>query len=133
VLERVMPLRRPDLDELKRLAAENSFEIAPGEEEQYALLADAVLGVVDLLEAQEPPAPSVLAATREPGRPPEPGEDPYNAIVRWCSVRADSGAELLAGKRIALKDAVAIAGVPLTCGSRTLTGFVPQMDAVVTE
>jgi amidase len=126
------PVRRPDLDELKRLAAEHGFSIAAVEEEQYVALADSVLALIDALEAQASAEVPVLDAERDPGRPPEPGEDPYNAIVRWCRVRA-GGEGVLAGKRVALKDAVAIAGVPMTCGSRVLGGFVPAADAVVTE
>jgi amidase len=44
------------------------------------------------------------------------------------------GAEgVLSGKRVALKDSVAVAGVPLTCGSRVLAGFVPEADSVAAE
>ncbi len=32
-----------------------------------------------------------------------------------------------------IKDSVAIAGIPLTCGSRVLQGFVPEHDSVVTD
>ncbi len=125
-------IRRPGIDELRALAAEQRFEIAPAEEEQFAILADAILDVIEQLESQDCEVP-VLHAERDPGRPPEPGEDPYNAVVRWCSVKAPGAAGVLSGKRIALKDSVAIAGVPLTCGSRVLAGFVPKADAVVTE
>ena len=37
----------------------------------------------------------------------------------------------LAGKRIAIKDSVMIAGVPMMNGSNLLEGFVPQVDAEV--
>src|SRR5438128_1080003 len=100
-------LRRPDLDELKQLAAANAFEIAAGEEEQFQILAEAILSILDGLEARAPAEIPVLRASRDPGRPPEAGEDPHNAIVRWCSVKADADG-VLAGKRIALKDSVAI-------------------------
>jgi amidase len=35
--------------------------------------------------------------------------------------------------RVAVKDAVAIAGIPLTCGSRILQGYVPAEDSVVAD
>jgi amidase len=38
---------------------------------------------------------------------------------------------LLAGKRLGVKDNVAIAGVPLTCGSRFFADYVPDRDATV--
>lgn len=125
-------IRRPDAQEIKALAAEHRFHVGADEEEQFAIVADAVLTVIDELEGQQATIP-VLEAERDPGRAPHKGEDPYNAVVRWCRVRAPGAGELLTGRRIALKDSVAIAGVPLTCGSRVLAGFVPRADAVVTE
>ena len=37
----------------------------------------------------------------------------------------------LAGKRIGLKDNVCVAGVPLTCASSVLEGYVPDFDATI--
>jgi amidase len=126
-------LRRLDIEELKRLAGESGFAIEPVEEEQFRVLADAILGTLDGLDAQAPAEFPVVEAVRDPGRPPQPGEDPNNAIVRWCGVRAEDANGVLSGKRVAMKDSVAIAGIPLTCGSRVLAGFVPAIDSVVTE
>ncbi len=116
-------LRRLDIEELKRLAEESGFAIEPAEEEQFSVLSDSILGILDGLDAQAPAEFPVVEAVRDPGRPPEPGEDPNNAIVRWCRVRAESEDGVLSGKRITMKDSVAIAGIPLTCGSRVLAGF----------
>jgi amidase len=126
-------LRRLDIEELNRLAGESGFAIEPVEEEQFRVLADAILGTLDGLDAQTPAEFPVVEAVRDPGRPPQPGEDPNNAIVRWCGVRAEDANGVLSGKRVAMKDSVAIAGIPLTCGSRVLAGFVPAIDSVVTE
>ena len=126
-------LRRPDIGELRELAAAARFTIDAAEESEYAALADAILGVLDELDERAPAAVPVLDAIRDPGRTPEPGEDPLNAIVRWCSVRAPGTEGVLSGKRIAVKDSLAVGGVPLTCGSRVLAGFVPEADSVVAE
>src|SRR5262249_23715362 len=37
----------------------------------------------------------------------------------------------LAGVPLAVKDKIAVAGMPLTCGSRILGGYVPPRDATV--
>lgn len=58
--------------------------------------------------------------------------DPYNAVVRWCQVGGDRQGPL-AGLRISVKDSVAIAGVPLGCGSALLEGYVPERDSAVVE
>ena len=126
-------LERPDLEELRRLAAAARFTIDPAEEGEYEALAGAILGVLDELEERAPAPISLLEAIRDGGRPPQPGEDPFNAIVRWCSVSAPGAEGVLSGKRVAVKDSVAVAGVPLTGGSRVLAGFVPEADSVVAE
>jgi amidase len=37
----------------------------------------------------------------------------------------------LAGKRVAIKDNVCVAGVPMMNGSKILEGFVPDRDATI--
>ncbi len=125
-------VRKLDIEELSRFAQGQGFSIAPNEQKQFKTLSDTLIDIIDALEAEElTPAP-VLEAGRDAGRPPEPGEDPYNAIVRWCRVEANTSG-ILSGKRIALKDSIGVAGIPLTCGSRVLSDFVPSTDSIVAE
>jgi amidase len=125
VVERIGP------DELHELARSWGFAVDDAEAEQLLEIADAVFRAFDLLESQEPAVIAPVEAVRDPGRPPAEGEDPLNAIVRLCRVRAEGAEGVLSGKRVAVKDSVAIAGIPLTCGSRILQGFVPAEDSVV--
>ena len=47
-----------------------------------------------------------------------------------CDIKgAESG--LLAGKTVAIKDNVCVAGVPMMNGSKLLEGFVPDRDATI--
>ena len=48
-------------------------------------------------------------------------------------MRAEGCEGILWGRRLAMKDSVAIAGIPLTCGSAILQGFVLAHDATVTD
>jgi amidase len=117
-------------NDVLELAAQNYFEVDETELGEYARLVDELLALIDELDVPEPwPAGQ---AHRDSGARPEPGSDPLNAIVRWCDVRGDAEG-LLSGKRVALKDSIAIAGIPLTCGSAMLQGFTPRSDSVVTE
>lgn len=62
--------------------------------------------------------------------------DPLNAFVRRCVVEPTGPGPLpgpLSGRRIAIKDSIAVAGIPMTCGSRVLSGFVPSLDSVVVQ
>jgi amidase len=125
-------LKRLEVEELKQFARAKGLPIALGEQAQFKILSDALVDLLDTLDAQEEAPIPILEAFRDPGRSPDPGEDPYNAIVRWCRVKADRSG-ILSGKRISLKDSIGVAGVPLTCGSRALSGFVPASDSVVAE
>ncbi|SFJ96882.1 amidase [Amycolatopsis sacchari] len=58
-------------------------------------------------------------------------QDPYNAVVHWVSVRKPGARGLLSGVGVAVKDCVAVAGVPMTAGSALLQGFVPDRDSTV--
>jgi len=125
-------LQRLEVEGLKHFARAQGFSIAPGERAQFKILSDTLIDGLDTLDAPEAAPVPILEVLRDPGRPPGPGEDPYNAIVRWCQVKADTSG-ILSGKRVSLKDSVGVAGVPLTCGSRVLSGFVPASDSVVVE
>jgi amidase len=67
---------------------------------------------------------------RTPGYRPEGEENKYNAWYVKTTVKgAPSGK--LAGKTIALKDNICLAGVPMMNGASTLEGYVPDIDATI--
>ncbi|MFI7498344.1 amidase [Streptomyces sp. NPDC049687] len=93
----------------------------------YHAAANGLLGswaVVDGLYERE-------VAPRAPERDwSEPTDNPLGAwYVRTHLRRTESGP--LAGRRVAIKDNVAVAGVPMMNGSETVRGFVPRTDATV--
>src|SRR6516165_10736888 len=57
-------------------------------------------------------------------------ENKYGAWIAKTSVKG-AGSGKLAGKKVAVKDTYALAGVPLTNGASVLEGFVPGFDAPV--
>lgn len=62
---------------------------------------------------------------------PDEDDDPYGAFLTKCDVGDTDGP--LDGMRVAVKDNVAVAGVPMTCGSPLLEEYVPPTDATVVE
>lgn len=65
---------------------------------------------------------------------PNEEDDPYNAISIHCHVEpASDHSDVLEGRTVVLKDVIAVAGVPLQCGSAAMQGFVPSSDATVTR
>jgi amidase len=67
---------------------------------------------------------------RDSGYRPDAKENPYNAWYWKCEIKGASKG-LLAGKRVAVKDNICVAGVPMANGSRVLEGYVPDVDATV--
>lgn len=94
-------------------------------------LGNAMAALENLEDVEETSVP-IDYTHRDPGRMPGAGEDPHNAFVRFCDVRG-SGEGLLKGKRLAVKDCVAVAGVPQSEGGGRRPYFVPTEDAVVIE
>jgi len=61
-----------------------------------------------------------------------PEENPHGAVAADCSVPPSSNGSL-DGTRVGVKDVIAVAGVPMRCGSATMQGFVPARDATVVD
>jgi amidase len=61
---------------------------------------------------------------------PEGDENKYGAWIAKTEIRGTKTGKL-AGKKVAVKDTYALAGVPLTNGSSVLEGYVPEFDAPV--
>jgi amidase/aspartyl-tRNA(Asn)/glutamyl-tRNA(Gln) amidotransferase subunit A len=87
---------------------------------QFDTQDDLVEPLFDLPEP-EPPERSWEEATAE--------DDPLGAFLTRCSVGGTEGP--LSDLRIGVKDNIAVAGVPMTCGSPLLEGYRPSTDATV--
>jgi amidase len=125
-----MALRRPTADDLKQLAAANHFNLNPDELADFQAMMPQMFETLDGLDRAPSPAVPLKYAERNHGARPQPEDDPFNAILRRCSVKgAQSGK--LAGKRIGIKDCIAVAGIPMTCGSLVMDGYVPENDATL--
>jgi amidase len=117
------------LDELRADAKAVGFDLSDTE------LAAIQTYVADFMKAAErvanaiPPAPAPKYGPRTSTRP-QASENPLNAWYVTASIKgAPSGP--LAGKRIAIKDNICVAGLPMMNGSKVLEGFVPSTDATV--
>jgi amidase len=125
-----MALRRPTADDLKQLAAANHFNLNPDELADFQAMMPQMFETLDGLDRAPSPVVPLKYAERNRGARPQPEDDPFNAILRRCSVKgAQSGK--LAGKRIGIKDCIAVAGIPMTCGSLVMDGYVPENDATL--
>jgi amidase len=124
-------LRRIRPNEVREIGTRFGIDMAPEEASEYADLAASLMQTLDPLGYGADAPPPLDAVRRNLGRPRQ-GDDPFNAIIRRCSVQVKAEGAL-SGKRIAVKDTISIAGIPLTGGSRVLQGFVPNRDSIVVE
>jgi len=125
-----MALRRPTREELKQLASANHFALTEDELADFDAMIPQMFATLDPLDRAAPPLPAVKYQERDRGFRPEPKDDPLNAILRRCSVKGARSGKL-AGKRIGIKDCFAVAGIPMTCGSLVMEGYVPEIDATL--
>lgn len=123
----------PSGADIDRLASGWGFTIPDDQREDCLTILDVVYRVLDGLDDLSDVDDQVRVPTA--GRISTPADresDPLNAVRRWCDVSGRSTGPL-AGLRIGIKDSIAVAGVPMTCGSRFLGEMVPTEDSRVVE
>jgi amidase len=122
-------LRKPPLDELGRIAKSYGLDLDESDLSSFRGLMDGVLASYRRLDQFADPTLPVKYP-REPGQRPSASENPLNAWYWRCSIKgAPSGP--LAGKKVAIKDNVCVAGIPMMNGSNVLEGYVPEGDATI--
>ena len=97
--------------------------------ERMAPGVSALVGAVRVLDRVADHLPPVRYE-RTPGYRPGPEEDPLHVWYRKTSIRGGVSGPL-AGRRVALKDTVCVAGVPLMNGASYLEGYMPEVDATI--
>ncbi|MBY0380639.1 MAG: amidase [Xanthobacteraceae bacterium] len=124
-----MPVRRPNVVELQQAALELGLHLSDADAVSFHGLMQGQLDAYDLVEDMVAPLPEVKYP-RTPGVRPQPEDNPYGA---WAVKTRIEGARRgkLSGKRVAIKDNVCVAGVPMMNGASILEGYVPEMDATI--
>ena len=122
-----MSIQRPTLADLTDVSRSLGLEVPESLLDEYAGILEAVWQDYDRLDAISRP-PSAPRYPRTPGKEPE--HNPYNAWYVRTEIQGAATGKLL-GKRVALKDNICLAGVPMMNGASTLHGYVPDIDASV--
>src|SRR5256885_4716481 len=126
--ERHMPAK-PTIEQLRETARTYDLHLSDADLESFTGLMGAVLESYRRMDQLTQPALPV-SYQRSGGYRPSAEENPLNAWYQKCSIKgAASG--FLAGKRIAIKDNVCVAGVPMMNGSSVLESYVPEFDATI--
>ena len=124
-----MTVRRPTLSQLSDIVSGFNMSMSRDRMEEFLELIDGTLNQYDIIDAQPDYLPPV-SYPRTPGYRPDSTEDPLNAWYVKTEIRGAPRGPL-AGKTVALKDNVCLAGVPMMNGASTLEGYTPDVDATI--
>jgi amidase len=120
---------KPSIDDLRKAAEVYGFNLSVEDLAAYRMLSEGVIGSLSRLDELVESGPPVKYS-RDAGHRPTLDEDPLNAWYWKCSIKGAASGRLL-GKKIAVKDNVCVAGMPMMNGSSILEGYVPDVDATV--
>ena len=116
-------------EQLLEAAQRVGLSLSPADVTSYLGLLAPYISAYNLVDALPDNLPEVQYP-RTPGTRALPADNPHNAwYVRTTIKGAATGP--LAGKRIAIKDNVMVAGVPMMNGNAILEGYVPDIDATI--
>src|SRR5215472_14678225 len=125
----IMPIKPPTVDDLARIAGNLRLGLSASDLASFRQLLEEPLLAYARLDQLEEPAP-IINYRRDGGRRPTPEENPLNAWYWRCEIHGASHGPLK-DKTFAIKDNVAVAGIPMINGTMLLEGFVADIDATV--
>ena len=126
-----MAVQLPTPSQLLDVAGEVGLDLTDADVTSFIELMRPSVGAYNVVDAM----PDVLPAVRYPRTPgyrPVGEENSHNAWYVKTTVQG-APAGKLAGKTVALKDNIMLAGVPMMNGAATLEGYMPDIDATVVE
>jgi len=125
-----MSVKRPDLDHLQAISDEFGFDLSAAELGEYESAVAASMAIYDRLDELADEYLPVKYPRAETGYRPVGEDNPGNGWAWRCSVPGAAEGPL-AGRTVAVKDNIALAGIPLLNGSPVMEGYVPREDATV--
>lgn len=124
-----MAITRPSAPQIADLAAGFGMTMSVEEAGAYLALMQGSFDAYDIVD-EAPDFVQPVKYPRTPGYRPVGEENKYGAWYYKSEVKGAPEGKL-AGKTVALKDNVMLAGVPMMNGASTLEGFVPVADATI--
>ena len=124
-----MTIKRPTLAQMRDMASRFGMSLSDEDLEEYREIIEPYMQAYDRLDAMPDYLPEVRYP-RSPGHFPNQTENPLNAWYVKTEVRGAPDGKLR-GKRIALKDTICLAGVPMMNGSSIMEGYTPEIDATI--
>ena len=124
-----MTAAKPTLEELAAVARAYQLDTTTEDLESFrGLMAGVLASYARLDQLTEPTLP--VKYPRTPGYRPQPDENLLGAWYWRCEIKGAPDGPL-AGKAVAIKDNVCVAGIPMMNGTSVLEGYVPEVDATI--
>lgn len=124
-------LNTPSKREIGAIAESLGINLSQGELEDFHGLAEITLDDYETIQSAPEPLREpndVTYGNRSAGYTPK--ENPHNVWITKTEIESEEEGPL-SGKRIGLKDNIALAGVEMTAGSQLLRGYVPDIEAPI--
>ncbi len=122
---------KPSIVDLRQAAQ----QLGMNPTDDYLRAVDEIVGPLAQAYAALDAMPDELPAVKYPrgqAYRPQGDENKYGAWYVKTSIKGRPGGRL-AGRRVALKDNICLAGVPMMAGADILEGYVPDVDATIVE
>ena len=122
---------KPGIADLRKAAQ----QLGMNPSNDYLRAVEEIIGPLARAYAALDAMPDELPAVKYPRGPvhvPLGDQNKYGAWYVKTSIKGKPGGKL-AGRRIALKDNVCLAGVPMMIGADVFEGYVPDVDATIVE
>src|SRR3954470_7840753 len=117
-----MPIARPSATQIQAVAESLGIHLDGAKAETYRQLLQPNFDAYDLVDSLPDYVPAVKYPRSNSYRP-SGDENKYGAWYVKTTIKGASGGKL-AGKKVAIKDNVCVAGVPMMNGSSTMEGFM---------
>src|ERR1700722_4015938 len=124
-----MVVRLPTVEQIRDLGSHFGLVLTGDELSAFQQAFKGPLSSFDRLEQLVSPSLAPVIP-RSPGYRPSASENAYGAWY-WKTDICAGGEGLLKGKKVAIKDNICVAGVPMMNGSALLEGYTPEIDATV--
>ena len=124
-----MTPKPPTPSDVESIASSLNFDVSPEEIGPYHAVLEGLMGGFAAIDEIPEDTPEIRYP-RDSGERPSPEDNLLNAW--YVKTRVEGAKEgKLAGRTIALKDNIMLAGVPMMNGAATVEGYVPPIDAAV--
>lgn len=123
-----MPFSKPTRDQIRAVADDLGVDLTDDELTGYLERMEGFSRAYALVDEEPDPAPGVRR--KRSWRRPAPDLNRYNAWFVKTSIQEEYRGRL-AGKTLAVKDSISVAGLPTMNGASFLEGYVPDVDATV--